>query len=156
GLRLDRRRDAMNIGGPRVILPGDSAESRLYLRVAGNQLGLRMPPTGALSADQINVIKAWIDQGAEWPDELSGDGPPTRQDPKATRIMDALRNDDRDAFRRLVQDDPSALNLRGPGGSTPLMYATLYGDIDAVQSLLERGADPNVPNDSGATALMWA
>src|SRR5262249_11583252 len=38
GLRLDRRRDAMNIGGRRGILPGDSAESPLYLRVAGNQL----------------------------------------------------------------------------------------------------------------------
>src|SRR5438477_8368500 len=53
GLRLDHRQDAMNIAGRRVIYPGSSAESRLYLLVAGKQPGLQMPPTGALSPAQI-------------------------------------------------------------------------------------------------------
>src|SRR5215470_677404 len=60
GLRLDRRRDAMSIGGRRVIFPGDSASSRLYLRIDGNTLGLQMPPTGTLSSEQVRIIKSWI------------------------------------------------------------------------------------------------
>ena len=42
-----------------------------------------MPPTGALKAQQIAIVKAWIDEGAEWPDALAGDEapscPPTRE-----------------------------------------------------------------------------
>jgi hypothetical protein len=30
-----------------------------------------MPPTGPLSPEQISLVKAWIDQGAEWPDDLA-------------------------------------------------------------------------------------
>src|SRR5581483_10001264 len=47
-------------------------------------------------------------------------------------------------------------NLRGMGGTTPLMQAALYGDAQAVRLLLEQGADPNLRDDAGATALMWA
>jgi ankyrin repeat protein len=36
------------------------------------------------------------------------------------------------------------------------MYATLYGDAESVRLLLEAGADPNIRNEGGATALMWA
>jgi ankyrin repeat protein len=32
----------------------------------------------------------------------------------------------------------------------------LYGNADSVRLLLESGADPNIRNDGGATALMWA
>jgi ankyrin repeat protein len=156
GLRLDRRRDAMNIAGRRVIYPGSSAESRLYVRIAGNQLGLQMPPTGPLSAGQIALIKRWIDEGADWPDEFSGETPPTRTDSRAAQLMDALRKGERQTFTRLLGNDPTSINARGPAGSTPLMYAALYGDSDSMQLLLERGADPNIQNDAGATALMWA
>jgi ankyrin repeat protein len=156
GLRLDRRRDAMAIGGSRVIVPGSSEESRLFLRVAGNQLGLQMPPAGALSVDQIDIIKKWIDQGAEWPEAFSGNVAPTRPDQGAVQIMEALRAGDRRAFEKRIHDDLQAINLRGAGGSTPLMYAALYGDVEAVQRLLDGGADPNVRNDAGATPLLWA
>jgi ankyrin repeat protein len=36
------------------------------------------------------------------------------------------------------------------------MYAALYGDATDVGLLLESGANPNIRNDAGATALMWA
>ena len=36
------------------------------------------------------------------------------------------------------------------------MYAVLYSEAATVRRFLEAGADPNVPNDAGATALMWA
>ncbi len=156
GFRLDRRRDAMRGGTLAMIGPGNSAGSRLYLRLIGSEYGMQMPPTGPLSPKHVNIIKAWIDQGADWPDDLSGETPPSPPDPKATRIMATLRNGDRQAFKKMVGEDPKAANLKGLGGSTPLMYAALYGDSDSVRLLLKSGADPNIRNEAGATALMWA
>src|SRR5204863_3893256 len=75
GFRLDRRRDAMRGGTIAVIGPGNSDGSRLYLRLTGNQFGQQMPPTGALRAEQVDVIRRWIEQGAEWPDAAAGDVP---------------------------------------------------------------------------------
>jgi ankyrin repeat protein len=156
GLRLDRRRDAMRGGTVPDIGAGNSAGSRLYLRLIGNQYGVQMPLTGALNSEQISLIKAWIDQGAEWPDDASGDPAASSPDPRATRMMEALREGDREAFRKMLREDPASVNLKGSGGSTPLMYAALYGDVDSVRMLLESGADPNIKNDVSATALMWA
>ncbi len=156
--RLDRRRDSLpnrvGANGARVV-PGNSAASRLYLRVTG-QAGLQMPPTGALSTEQIGIIKAWIDQGAGWPDELANEAPSTPQDPQAGRMMDALRRGDRTAFEKLLRASPKSARGQGYGGSTPLMFAALYGDTRSVGLLLDKGADPNTRNDAGATALLWA
>ena len=70
GLRLDSRRDALKGGhsGP-AILPGDSANSRLIHMVAGYRVKVVMPPAGEpLDAQQIGLLRAWIDQGADWPE----------------------------------------------------------------------------------------
>src|SRR5262249_53054478 len=51
-----------------VIKPGHSADSPLVLRIAGAQGFGQMPPAGPkLTAEQIGLIRAWIDQGAIWP-----------------------------------------------------------------------------------------
>ncbi len=156
GMRLDQRSSAMAIRGGTIIGPGNAAGSMLYQKLIGNRYGDRMPPTGALSQEQISLVKSWIDQGAEWPDELAGEKPATIANARATRVMEALRSGDRPAFARLLREDPEAAKLKGAGGSTPLMYAALYGDAESVRKLMELGADPNIPNDAGATALMWA
>jgi len=159
GFRLDRRRDSMpnrvGANGARIV-PGNSAASRIYARVSGNQLGLQMPPTGALSPQDIGIIKAWIDQGAEWPDELAGEAPSAPQNSQATQLMDALRRGDQATFERVLRANPKIAQAKGLGGSTPLMYASLYGNANAVRLLIARGADPNDRNDAGATALLWA
>src|SRR6185295_10881903 len=125
--RLDRRRDAMRGGTIAVIAPGNSQASRLYLKLIGSQYGPQMPPTGALPQKQIDILKAWIDQGAEWPDEASGEELSPPPDPKAMPIMKALRDGDKQVFKRLASQHPKAGNLRGPGGTTTLMQAALYG-----------------------------
>ena len=75
GLRLDSRADAQRGGnsGP-AIRPGNSAESRMIHLVAG--LGdMLMPMEGErLTARQVGLLRAWIDQGADWPEfEATGE-----------------------------------------------------------------------------------
>lgn len=54
--------------GP-VLVPGKSAESRMIHLVAGLDPKNVMPKKGErLSAEQIGVLRAWIDQGASWPE----------------------------------------------------------------------------------------
>jgi mono/diheme cytochrome c family protein len=70
GLRLDRRADALRGGdsGP-AIVPGKSLESRLVHYVAGLDPKKVMPPSGGrLTAGQVGLLRAWIDQGAMWPE----------------------------------------------------------------------------------------
>jgi ankyrin repeat protein len=157
--RLDRRRDSMpnrvGANGARIV-PGNSAVSRLYLRVSGNEAGLQMPPTGALQAEEIRTIKTWIDQGADWPDALAGEAPSPPQDPVANELLDSLRRGDRGRVARVLKGNPKAASAAGSGGVTPLMYASLYGDAASARLLLDAGANPNALNDAGATALLWA
>lgn len=156
GFRLDRRRDALRGGTIAVIGPGNSAGSRLYQRLIGSEFGLQMPPTGALDAGKIDIIRRWIDQGAAWPDDAAGEMPVPPPDPNAAKIMAALRNNDRMVFMKSLSRYRASVNRKGPGGATPLMYAALYGDVESVRRLLQAGADPNLKNNAGATALLWA
>ncbi len=69
GLRLDSREAALRGGYSGVVIqPGNSRESKLIQLVAGlNELV--MPMSGdRLTPDQIGVLRAWIDQGADWPE----------------------------------------------------------------------------------------
>ena len=70
GLRLDARDAAFKggDGGP-VLVPGKSGESELLRRVTTDDLDERMPPEGAsLTLDQIELLRHWIDSGANWPE----------------------------------------------------------------------------------------
>ena len=67
GLRLDSAALAA-----KTIQPGKSADSTLYQRVAGLGEQARMPMGGKpLDAAQIAAIKAWIDEGAKWPESAA-------------------------------------------------------------------------------------
>ena len=75
GLRLDRQEDALRGGesGP-VILPGNSAQSRLIQLIAGTNPTQVMPPAGdGLTTEQVGLVRAWIDQGAKWPSTKTTD-----------------------------------------------------------------------------------
>jgi ankyrin repeat protein len=159
GLRLDRRRDALpnrvGANGARII-PGDSARSVLFRRITGTKSGPQMPPAGALPEPKINLIQAWIDQGAVWPDELSGDRNATVADATVEKMRMALREGKADELQRLVKASPKSVNSKGQDGWTPLMYAALYGNVQNSTLLLDRGALVNARNDAGGTALMYA
>ena len=65
GLRLDQRPDAML---PKIVTAGKSADSRLVQLVGGIDPNLQMPPAGPpLSREQVGILRAWVDEGAKWP-----------------------------------------------------------------------------------------
>jgi mono/diheme cytochrome c family protein len=74
GYRVDVKSIAFKGGDTHgvAILPGKSAESPLIHFVAGLDEDMKMPPKGdRLTAEQIGLLRAWIDQGADWPDSAS-------------------------------------------------------------------------------------
>ncbi len=74
GYRLDIKRVALEGGDSHApnIVPGKSAESPLIRFVAGMDEEMRMPSEGKpLAAEEIAVLRGWIDQGAEWPESAS-------------------------------------------------------------------------------------
>ena len=154
GLRVDRRSSVIKPGSRRV-QPGSPENSLLYHRLTSSEYGLQMPPTGPLRPEQVEVIRAWIEQGAEWPDALANEKELPPLEPRAISLVETLRTDRR-AFEKAVAADPKLLNARGPEGSTPFMYAVLYTDGPALERLIRLGADVNRRNDAGATALLWA
>src|SRR5262245_42670377 len=69
GLRLDDGAAALKGGNTgAVIVPGQAGKSRLLLLVAGLNAELKMPPEGKppLSAEEVGLLRAWIEQGAKW------------------------------------------------------------------------------------------
>ncbi len=72
GLSLETRESLLKGGkNDKAILIGESAKSPLIRYVAGLEEDMEMPPKGkgaALTPQQIGLLRAWIDQGAKWPD----------------------------------------------------------------------------------------
>ena len=89
GYSLWRKKDAVRGGysGTPAIVDRDSAASRLIHIVAGLEENLIMPPAGGqLSAEEIGVLRAWIDQGTPFAAERFDDS--TRKDEQPWLHMD--------------------------------------------------------------------
>jgi len=72
-LRLDAKPFAFKPGHEGlVIVAGKSTESPLYERITSTDEDERMPPKGEpLTTTQISAVKAWIDSGADWPENAA-------------------------------------------------------------------------------------
>ena len=74
GLRIDSAKGMLDGGDSgTALVPGDSAKSLLVQAIMGAEGVSKMPPEGpALSADEIALIRNWIDGGAKSPaDEIT-------------------------------------------------------------------------------------
>jgi ankyrin repeat protein len=60
------------------------------------------------------------------------------------------------AMMRLLIDNDAYIDAESPNGTTPLMMAAYYASPIAVKLMLEEGADPNLQNQDGRTALDMA
>jgi ankyrin repeat protein len=56
----------------------------------------------------------------------------------------------------LLLDNSAYIDAESPNGSTPLMMAAMYGTPESVKVLIQAGADLNVKNQLGLTALDFA
>lgn len=71
-LRLDVREGAFETRkNGTVIVPGKPDESLLIKRILSDNVSYRMPPVFAhktLTADQKNILRRWVEEGAQWKD----------------------------------------------------------------------------------------
>jgi ankyrin repeat protein len=157
GLRLDLRQNALWGGdyGP-VIQPGNSAGSKLIRRLVNGDGGLQMPPTGALADEEIGILRAWIDQGAEFRTEIREKPAPKPIDPRLAALISAVRSRDRAAAATLLKANPELANDHDAAGATPLHHAAAFGDVETMTLLLEGGADVNAVNRRKSPPLFWA
>ena len=120
GLRLDRRQNALTESESVqiAIVPGDPDGSELLRRIESNDADIRMPPVDSgkeLTPEQIELIRRWIEQGADW-NEHWAFVPPTAATPPRVKNEDRVLNDiDRFVFRRLEREglNPSPEADRG-------------------------------------------
>ncbi|MEX0677784.1 MAG: ankyrin repeat domain-containing protein [Pirellulales bacterium] len=79
GFRVTERELLLRGGesGEAAVLPGRSGQSPLFARASGKDPDLAMPPADkrdkypALSNDELQAFRAWIDEGASWPPDVS-------------------------------------------------------------------------------------
>ena len=88
-LRLDSLAEAtraLETGGAAVI-PGDAASSKMIARVTSPDIDFRMPDEDSgksLSADEIELLRQWIDQGATWEEHWAFIAPKRLEPPAAS------------------------------------------------------------------------
>ena len=71
--QADLRLDTRDFIGT-VVVPGDAEGSPLFQRLTADERIDRMPPVSSgrsLTADQVDVVRRWIDAGAEWGSDLA-------------------------------------------------------------------------------------
>ena len=158
GLRLDKRQNALRGGDyGTVIVRGNGAESKLIKRLVSGDGGMQMPPTGPLEAEQIGILRAWIDQGAEFGDvDFEVAKPRKPVDPKVRELIDAVRKHEIASVKGIVKSAPEHVNGRDSGGSTPLHHAAGFGTLETMKRLIEAGAEVDARNDRNSTPLHWA
>ena len=156
GLRLDLRQNALRGGdyGP-VILPGKSADSKLIRRLVDGDGGMQMPPTGPLSPEEVGMLRAWIDQGADFRTTVV-DAPPLPTDPKAAALVGAVRTQGAAGVSTRIAADPEAVKRLDAAGSSLLHHAAGFGTIDTMKLLLDAGMDVNAANRRRSMPLHWA
>ncbi len=157
GLRLDRRQPAMRGGdyGP-VIIPGKSAESKLIRRVVNGDGGMLMPPSGSLSKADIGLLRAWIDQGADFRLELKDEPPAPPVEPKVSSLISAIRLRQDAAVEKMLQAEPALAQAKDAANSTALHHAAGFGSLATMKLLLDQGAKIDARNKRASTPLHWA
>ena len=106
GLRLDKPEiaTAKLESGQTAIVPKDLVSSGLVARITSNDPNQKMPPPESgksISPEEIEILKQWVAQGAEFQGHWSFI-PAVRREPPATRFTEHVRNEiDRFVLSRL-------------------------------------------------------
>jgi ankyrin repeat protein len=157
GLRLDLRQNALRGGdyGP-VIVPGKSAESKIIRKLVDGDGGDQMPPDSELTAAEIGLLRAWIDQGADFRNDVAVEVPLKPIDPKLAALIAAVRSAPRAAAEKLLKGNPELLHAKDAGDSTLLHHAAGFGTLETMRWLIDSGATVGATNRRASTPLHWA
>src|SRR5688500_9870632 len=105
-LRLDLKEEALRAEAP-VVVPGRGDESELIFRITSEDESEVMPPPDSnrkLSPEEIQLLRRWVDQGAEWGAHWAF-GPPLRPALPSPATRGRARNGiDRFILARLEQE----------------------------------------------------
>ena len=117
-LRLDDRGDAIRSrDGYSILAPGRSHESEIMLRIDPEDPGDRMPPEGEpLSAEEIEIIRRWVDQGAGYDRHWSFE--PVRR-VEAPKVADRHEHLVRDPIDRFIHARLDEVGIEPSGDATP-------------------------------------
>ncbi len=75
---------------------------------------------------------------------------------KISAVFKALKYEDFDRLKELIEGEPDLVNCRSSAQRTPLHTAARRGFVDAVRYLLQRGADTEAKDYRDWTPLEWA
>ena len=114
-----------------------------------------MPPSGALSEQEIGLLRAWIDQGAEYRTDIISEAPPRPVDSKVMSLISAVRAGNRVEIEKQLSTFPDVIKGKDAGGSTPLHHAAGFGSVGNLNLLISKGADVNAANRRKSTPLHW-
>lgn len=107
-LRLDTREGTFaDRGGYQVIVPGEAAASRLFERMSHPQEIARMPPPSAErhpTPEQVETVRLWIDQGAEWSSHWAFERPSRPAIPEVSDTARTTNEIDAFVLARLEQE----------------------------------------------------
>ena len=105
-LRLDVKEEALRAEAP-VIVPGKSDESELIFRITSEDESEVMPPPDSnrkLSPAEIEMLRRWVDQGAEWGTHWAFDSPSRPAVPRPASGGRARNGIDRFILARLDRE----------------------------------------------------
>ncbi|MCX7414346.1 MAG: DUF1553 domain-containing protein [Planctomycetia bacterium] len=142
GFRIDQRGQAIKGGdsGTAGIVFGKPAESELFVRISTDDKESRMPADGdPLSPDEQNLVRAWIEAGAIWPDEL--ESLPASMLPAGEAKPE--KGADHWAFQPIKRPDvPQAPAAGDPGQSPNPIDAFIAAKLAAAKLVFNPEADP--------------
>ena len=130
-------------------------------RLAAETLGL--PTSPYKFCDTLAELQAAIDGGIGYPCIVkptmssSGKGQSLLRGPDdVKKAWDYAASGGHAAIAQILLDHSAYIDAESPNGTTPLMMAAMYGSPDVVKLLLAQGADRDLKNQLGMTALDFA
>ncbi len=109
GFRLDKRDSALGEGdsGEKIIVPGDVESSELIVRILSDDPDLVMPPEDFekdLTPEEIEKLKLWVKQGAEWQEHWAYVVPARPELPEVKQVDWVKNSLDRFILARLEKE----------------------------------------------------
>ena len=71
-------------------------------------------------------------------------------------LIEAILKNDREGIIRIIEDNPSTINLSSNDKLTPLMFAIRKRNQEIIKLLVEKGADLESQDSEGMSILQWA